>query len=88
MRSLMNCWPRAVTCERGDDLGRGLVPEGSGSVGVGLGLLLHLPQRLDRVPVAVVGAVLEPAQQRVVDVAVRLLHDRTQIQRGARAGRS
>ena len=72
--------------QRGDDLGGGLAAEGVGQLRVRLCLLLHLPQRLDRVPVAIVGRVLEPAEQRVVDAAVRLLHHRAQIQRRRQLG--
>ena len=49
-------------------------------LGVVADLVLHLPQGLDRVPVAVRGRVLEPAQELLVDLAVRLLHDRPQVQ--------
>ena len=79
--------PAAVAAlERGDDLGRRVVLEGLGQLSVGLCLLLHLPQRADRVPVAIVGAVLQPAQQRIVDPAVRLLHHRPQPQRCRQLG--
>ena len=55
-------------------------------IGVGLGLLLHLPEGLDRVPVAVLGRVLEPAEERLVDLAVGLLHDGPQVERRGELG--
>ena len=67
--------------QRRDDLRRVLGAEGGRQFGVVPDLFLHLPQRLDRVPVAIGGRVLEPAQQRLVDSAVRLLHYRAQVQR-------
>ena len=82
----MNFLPRSRRLEGGDDLAGGLVLEGGGQDGIGLGLLLHLPEGLDRVPVAVLGRVLEPAQELLVDLAVRLLHDRPQVERRGELG--
>ena len=66
----------------GDLLGR----EGGPQLGVVADLVLHPPERLDRVPVAVRGGVLEPAEQRLVDAAAVLLHDRAQVQRRRQLG--
>ncbi len=57
-----------------------------GQLGVGLRLLLHLPEGLDRVPVAVPGRVLEAAEELLVDLAVGLLHDRPQVERRGQLG--
>ena len=45
-------------------------------LGIGLRLLLHLPDRPDLVPVPIPGGILQPAEERLVDSAVRLLHHR------------
>ena len=49
-------------------------------------LVLHAPERLDGVPVAIGGRVLEPAEQDLVDTAAGLLHHRPQLQRGGQLG--
>ena len=56
-------------------------PERLAELGVVADLVLHPPQGLDRVPVAVRGRVLETAQQRLVDGAARPLHHRPQVER-------
>ena len=86
MRSLMKRRPRSLASSAAMISPAVSWLKACGQLRVRLGLLLHLPQRFDRVPVAVVGAVLQPAQQRVVDLAVRLLHDRAQVQRRGQLG--
>ena len=54
--------------------------EGRAQLRVVADLVLHPPQGLDRVPVAVRGGVLQPAQQLLVDRAAGLLHHRAQVE--------
>ncbi len=61
-------------------------PERGGELRVGFRLLLHRPQRVDLVPVAVARGVLQPAEEPLVDPAVRLLHHRPQLERRAQLG--
>ena len=67
--------------ERGADLARRGPGEGGPQLRVVADLVLHLPQGLDRVPVAVRGGVLEPAEELLVHAAARLVHDRAQVER-------
>ncbi len=60
--------------------------EGRAQLGVVAHDVLHRPERLDRVPVAIRGRVLEPAQERLVDRAADLLHDRPQLERRRQLG--
>ena len=60
--------------------------EGRAQLGVALDLLLHPPERLDRVPVAVVDRALEPAREARVDLALDLLDRRVQRHRGRELG--
>ena len=55
-------------------------------LGVVADLVLHPPQRLDRVPVAVRRGVLQPAQQLLVDRAADPLHHRPQVERRRQLG--
>ncbi len=64
---------------RGDD--RGVVGRERGTqLGVVADLVLHPPEGLDRVPVPVGRRVLESSEQRLVDRAAGLLHDRPQVE--------
>ncbi len=72
--------------QRGRDRRAVAGPEGTSQLGVVAHLVLHPPQGLDRVPVAVRGRVLETAQQRLVDAAPRPLHHRPQVERRGQLG--
>ena len=82
-RSSMKRRPRSVARRAGTISVAPTLREGGLQLGVGLDLLLHLPQGADLVPVAVVGGVLEAAQEDVVHLAVGLLHDRPEVERRA-----
>ena len=60
--------------------------EGRPELGVVADLVLHPPQGLDRVPVAVRRRVLQPAEQLLVHRAAGPLHDRPQVERRGQLG--
>ena len=68
--------------DRVDVLGR----EGRAQLGIVADLVLHPPERLDRVPVPVGGGVLEPPEELLIDPAAGPLHDRPQVERGRQLG--
>ena len=79
--------PAAVARLQGDDdLACRLGCEDGGELRVRLDLLLHPPQGLDRVPVAILGRVLEATQELLVDPAVSLLHGCPQVERRRQLG--
>ena len=66
--------------------GRGVVVERGAQLGVGLDLVLHLPERLDRVPVAVRDRGLQAAGEPRVDLALDLGDRRAERERGRELG--
>ena len=77
--------PLGPAQRRGDVVGR-LAAEGRPQLRVVADLVLHPPQRLDRVPVAVRRRVLQPPEQLLVDAAADPLHDRPQVERRRQLG--
>ena len=67
--------------ERADHVGGGLAPERLAELVVALDLLLHLPERLDRVPVPVLDRALQAAEERRVGLALHLRDGRVQRHR-------
>ncbi len=74
--------PRSPVAEGGGDRVGVVGLEGGSQRLVVADLVLHPPQRLDRVPVAIRCRVLEPAEELLVDAPARLLHHRAQVERG------
>ena len=60
--------------------------EGPAQLLVVANLILHAPERLNRVPVPVRGRVLEPPEELLVDLAAGLLHDGPQVERRGELG--
>ena len=60
--------------------------EGGDECLIALRLLLHLPERLDRIPVTIPGRVLEPAEKDRVELAMGLLHHRPEVERRGELG--
>ena len=67
--------------ERADHVGGGLAPERLAQLVVALDLLLHLPERLDRIPVPVLDRALQAAEERRVGLALHLRDGRVQRHR-------
>ena len=82
----MNRRPRSDPAQRFGDRRAVAGAEGRPELRVVADLVLHPPQGLDRVPVAVRRRVLEPAEQLLVDGAARPLHDRPQVERRGQLG--
>ena len=64
----------------------GVLGLGGAELDIVANLVLHPPQRLDRVPVPVLRRVLEPTEQLLVDRPARLLHHRPEVQRRRQLG--
>src|SRR5205085_12470089 len=65
--------PALARAERAQHVGRGVAREGRAELVIALDLLLHPPQRLDRVPVPVLERALQATLKRRVDLALDLL---------------
>ena len=72
--------------EDAGDVRRVVGGEDRPELGIVADLVLHPPERLDRVPVAIRGGVLESPEQLLVDRAPGPLHDRAQVERRRQLG--